>query len=128
MQRRRVCEQCFFREDELATDVMERDGLRKDVQAEMFYPELWKGKSNRLGIAAETVYREAKGGPTVCGGPAWIAIRDLHSKEEPCHPGTDWEYIILPKRKASCMIKKTSLKLLFISSKVGHMVDKNGHL
>ena len=64
VQRRRACEQ-FFREDELATDVMERDGLRKDVQAEMFYPELWKGKSNRLGIAAETVYREAKGGPTV---------------------------------------------------------------
>ena len=46
-------------------DGMKRDGLSQDVQAEMFYPELRKGKSNRLGIAAETVYREAKGGPTV---------------------------------------------------------------
>ncbi len=79
----------------------------------MFYPELWTGKSNRLGKlpqgtgdgehcvnrdrwndrrdTAETVYREAKGGSTVCGGSAWNAIRDFHSTEDPCHPGTDWD-------------------------------------
>ena len=87
----------------------------------MFHPELWTGKSNRLGIAAETVYREAKGGPTVCGGSAWIAIRDFHSTEDPCHPGTDWEYIILPKRKSSCMIEKTSLKLYLLRSSLFHV-------